>query len=291
MIEICGLHYVYRSPFFPEHRALSGVSFTIEPGEMVAVVGASGSGKTTLIQHLNGLLLPTSGSVRIQGQDLSESKANLSAVRRKVGLVFQFPEFQLFEETVERDVAFGLKSFKLSERATRRRVRCVMEMVGLDWRTLGKRPPFHLSGGEKRRAALAGILVMEPEVLVLDEPTAGLDWDGTRHVEDILQACHRSGRTVVFVSHDMDLVARLADRVIVLSRGKVVYDGGKKALFSRAGVLKEAGLTLPHVVRFMRMIRRKGVPVRTDVFTVQEAKKEIRRVLRANPKYRKYYKF
>jgi energy-coupling factor transport system ATP-binding protein len=290
MISIHKLHHIYRSPFFPEHRALSGVSFDIERGEMTALVGASGSGKTTLIQHFNGLLLPTSGRVRIMGRDLPESKPALSELRRKVGLVFQFPEFQLFEETVERDVAFGLKSYRLSGPSAARRVRRAMELVGLDWRTFRKRAPFHLSGGEKRRAALAGILVMEPEVLVLDEPTAGLDWEGTRHVEDILQAYHRSGRTVVFVSHDMDLVARLADRVIVLSGGKVAYDGGKKGLFSRAGLLKAAGLTLPHVVRFMRMLRRQGVPVRTDVFDVEEAKKEIRRVLGENPKYRRNYK-
>jgi energy-coupling factor transport system ATP-binding protein len=284
MIDIHGLHYVYRSPFFPEHRALSGVSFRIERGEMAALVGASGSGKTTLIQHFNGLLLPSSGRVRVMGMDPAASKKRLGGLRRKVGLVFQFPELQLFEETVEKDVAFGLKSFGLSETDARKRVRGALEMVGLDCRSFGRRTPFHLSGGEKRRAALAGILVMEPEVLVLDEPTAGLDWEGTRHVEDILQAYHRSGRTVVFVSHDMDLVARLADRVLVLSKGKLVFDGRKSDLFRQGALLKQAGLTLPHVVRFMRRLRRKGLPVRTDVFTVEEARKEIRRVLRENRK-------
>jgi len=286
-IQVEELFYTYRSPFFPEHRALAGVSFEIEHGEMVAVVGASGSGKTTLIQHLNGLYRPTSGCVSVGGRNLSDPKTDLEMIRTKVGLVFQFPEAQLFEETVEKDVAFGLKIRKLPEHTIRRRVRKVLNRVGLDPETFGRCVPFHLSGGEKRRAALAGILVMEPEVLVLDEPTAGLDWAGTCQVEAILKTYHRSGRTVVFVSHDMDLVARLADRVLVLSGGRLVFDGRQAVLFRRTDVLKQAGLNLPRVVRFMRILRRKGMPVRTDVYTVQEARREIQRVFRLNPDYRR----
>ncbi|HEX9934207.1 MAG TPA: ATP-binding cassette domain-containing protein [bacterium] len=291
MLSVFKLCYVYRSPYFPAHLALSDLSFEIPSGEITAIVGASGSGKTTLVQHLNGLLKPTSGSVRVGDWDTADSRTNVKVLRRKVGLVFQFPESQLFEETVEKDVAFGLKPLKVSKAATRRRTARAMAVVGLDWGRFAKASPFHLSEGEKRRAAIAGVLVTEPDVLILDEPTAGLDWNGMRQVEAVMGAYHRSGRTVLFVSHDMDLVGRLAERVLVLDKGRLVFDGKKETLFRQAGLLKQAGLTLPHTVRFMQMLKHRGMPVRTDLFTVEEAKNEIRRVLRRNPKYRRCYKF
>lgn len=287
MIQVHNLGYVYRSLLFPEHQALRDVTFQVRRGELIALLGASGSGKTTLIQHLNGLFLPTSGSVRIDGRNLSDPKTDLNLIRKKVGLVFQFPESQLFEDTVYRDVAFGLKTFGFSPETERKRVRSALHLVGLDPKRFESCIPFHLSGGEKRRAAIAGILVMEPDVLILDEPTAGLDWTGTGQVEAILNAYHRSGKTVIIVSHDMDLVARLAERVLVLSGGKLIYDGGKRKLFQQNRLLKQAGLSQPQVMQYMKKLRRRGLPVSTSIYAIDEAKREIRKALRENPEFKK----
>jgi energy-coupling factor transport system ATP-binding protein len=250
----------------------------IPPGVRLALVGASGSGKTTLIQLLNGLLRPTSGSVFVDGTDLSHPKTDLYAIRRRIGLVFQFPESQLFEETVFEDVAFGPKNLGHSRDEVKAHVRSALERVGLDPERYGNQSPFHLSGGEKRRAAIAGVLAMDPEMLVLDEPTAGLDWESGLRIEAILSDYHRLGRTVLFVTHDMDLVGRLADRIVVLEKGKTGFEGGKSELFqAEGGILARAGLTTPAVFDAMRSFRGKGLPVRTDVFTIEEAKEELRK--------------
>ncbi len=249
----------------------------VRAGECVALVGASGSGKTTLIQHLNGLLRPDSGSVRIDGMDLSDPETDLIAIRKRIGLVFQFPESQLFEETVFEDVAFGPKNLGFSAPEVEAHVRSALERVGLDPERSRTQSPFHLSGGEKRRAAIAGVLAMNPEMLALDEPTAGLDWQGGRRVETILSGCRGLGGTVLFVSHDMDLVGRLAERVIVMESGRIVFDGGKSDLFRNEEILVRAGLTLPSVSRAMASFREKGIPVRSDVFTMEEAREELRR--------------
>jgi energy-coupling factor transport system ATP-binding protein len=269
--------YWYRSPFFTEHQALDGVSMEVKTGECVALVGASGSGKTTLMQHLNGLLRPDSGTVRIDGTDLAHPKTDLNAIRKRVGLVFQFPESQLFEETVFQDVAFGPKNLGFSAAAVEAHVRSALERVGLDPERSKTQSPFHLSGGEKRRAAIAGVLAMDPEMLALDEPTAGLDWEAGRRIESILTDCHGLGRTVLFVSHDMDLVGRLAERVIVLERGRITFDGRKPDLFGDESLMNRAGLTQPSVSRAMAAFRERGIPVRSDVFTIEEAREELRR--------------
>lgn len=273
------LTFLYRSPFSPVRMALSNVSLEIRPREIVAIVGATGSGKTTLIQHFNGLFHPTQGRVLVDSVDISDPKSDLGWVRKKVGLVFQFPEIQLFEETVYDDVAFGPRNLGLTKEEVEERVCRSLMMVDLDVQRFRSRSPFQLSGGEKRRVAVAGVLAMEPRGLILDEPTVGLDVNGAKKVEQVLKRYHRQGRTVIFVSHDMDLVARLAQRVVVLEEGKVRFDGAKEELFRDEKILEEVGLTLPQVCRFLIGVREKGYPVRTDVFTVEDAKKELKRVL------------
>jgi len=279
LLQLENLTYIYQSPFSPVREALSGISLEVHPQEILAIVGATGSGKTTLIQHFNGLLQPTKGRVLIDSMDIFGSQADLGWVRKNIGLVFQFPEIQLFEETVYDDIAFGPRNLGLSEKLVEDRVRRSLRLVGLGFERFSKLSPFQLSGGEKRRVAIAGVLAMEPQVLVLDEPTVGLDKKGARKVEEILKRYHRQGRTVIFVSHDMDLVARLASRVVVLEKGRIRFDGSKVELFRDKTVLKDAGLVLPQVCRFMQNLRKQGFSVRTDVFTVEEAREEIERVL------------
>lgn len=245
----------------------------------MAIVGAAGSGKTTLIQHFNGLHQPTQGRVLVDSKDLSVSKSHLAWARRMVGLVFQFPEIQLFEETVYDDIAFGPRNLSLSEKDVDESVRSSLQLVGLDFERFHKHSPFHLSGGEKRRVAIAGVLAMNPQVLVLDEPTVGLDHRSASLVEDVIASYHRQGKTVVFVSHDMNLVARLAERIVVLNRGRVWFDGPKERLFRDSEILKNTGLVLPEVCRFMLKVRERGFPVRTDVFTVEDARRELERVM------------
>jgi energy-coupling factor transport system ATP-binding protein len=240
-------------------------------------VGPSGSGKTTLIQHFNGLLRPTSGVVRLDGVDLADPRTDWNVVRRRIGLVFQLPETQLFEETVFADVAFGPSNLGLAGASLEAAVRGALERVGLDFETYRSRSPFHLSGGEKRRAALAGVFAMDPEWIVLDEPTAGLDWESSGRVESILSGFHASGRSVLFVSHDMDLVARLAGRVILLQEGRVRFDGPVRGFFLSEWPVR-SGLGFPSTVSAMESFRDRGLPVRTDVFTLEEAKAELRRL-------------
>jgi energy-coupling factor transport system ATP-binding protein len=275
-IRIENLTYWYRSPFFPEHRALYRVNLEIRPREIVAIVGGTGSGKTTLIQHLNGLLKPTEGTVTIDSRDLA--KSGLEDIRKRVGLVFQFPENQLFEETVYKDVSFGPRNMKQESVSIQERVQNAMKLVGLDFEQFMDVSPFNLSGGEQRCVAIAGVLAMEPELLVFDDPTVGLDRNGALKVEMIIQSYHRQGKTVVFVSHDMDLVARLAERILVIHQGEILYDGSKEKLFQEENILKKAGLALPQIPRFFLGLKEKGHPVRTDLFTRGEALQEMRRV-------------
>lgn len=237
---------------------LRNINFEIKPGELVGIAGPSGSGKTTLMQHFTGLLKPNSGRVLIEGKDIWTSDIKLSELRRQIGLVFQFPEAQLFEETVFDDVAFGLRNLNLPEPEIARRVEQALSQVGLDFESFRGRSPIYLSAGEKRRAALAGVLVMAPAVLVLDEPTAALDYPGVQATIQILRAFHASGKTVVCISHQLDLLFTLVERMIVLHRGEIAFDGPVREIILRPAILEAAGLSSPRIVRIMQYLEKKG---------------------------------
>ncbi len=279
IIKIENLSRIY-SPGTPfEVVSLDNLSLEIEEGEFFAVIGASGSGKTTLIQHFNGTLLPTCGKVQVCGIDLADKKRRRN-LWRKVGLVFQQPGHQLFEETVFDDVAFGPRNLGLDRAAVGERVRESLRLVGLDPGAVGGLSPLTLSEGMRRRAAIAGVLAMRPEVLVLDEPAAGLDPRGREQLMECFERL-RAGRkmTVVLVSHSMEDVARLAGRVAVLHRGRLLMEGSPREVFSRAGELRAAGLDVPAPAALMHMLRSAGRKVRTDVLTNAEAEEEIARLL------------
>jgi energy-coupling factor transport system ATP-binding protein len=283
-IELKDVSFSYRSGFTAPKRVLSDISLSFLDGEKVAVVGSTGSGKTTLIQLLNGLLSPDTGWVRVDGEDLADRRTDISRIRQKVGLVFQFPENQLFEETVFQDVAYGPGNMGLAKEEIERRVYRSLELVGLYPKKMGPASPFHLSGGEKRRVAIAGILAMEPQVLVLDEPTVGLDNQGISCIETMMTTFHQQGRSIIFVSHDMNLVGRLADRVVVLVSGRVRYDGDKTSLFQNAGLLEEAGLEVPPITQVLYKLKDRGYELSLDIYDIEEAKKAIRRAVSSNKK-------
>ena len=280
IIQTEHLKYIY-SPGTPfEKAAVDDVSIAIEKGELVGVIGHTGSGKSTLIQHFNGLLKPTSGRVLIDGTDIWARDTDRRAVRFKVGLVFQYPEYQLFEETVFRDIAFGPKNMGLADPDIAERVREAADFVGLDRGLLAK-SPFELSGGQMRRVAIAGVIAMRPDVLILDEPAAGLDPRGRdsilRHIAEYHQAMHS---TVLLVSHSMENVAQYATRVLVMNRAKAVLYGEVGEIFERGAELLDMGLDVPQVTRVFMGLRRRGYPVRDSVYTVQQGREEILRCLR-----------
>ncbi|OPX32428.1 MAG: hypothetical protein B1H40_02580 [Candidatus Latescibacteria bacterium 4484_181] len=256
-ISTHNLSHIYNNGLPTHKEALSGVTMEIREGEFLALVGPIGSGKTTLAQHFNGLLKPTSGRIKIEGQDLWKKGINLQKVRQKVGLIFQFPEFQLFEEKVGEDVAFGPRNLGIAEEEVEQRVRRALEAVELDFDSFSQRSPMHLSQGEKRRVAIAGVLAMDPEVIVLDEPTVGLDLRGTKQMVRILRDLHRQGKTIVLISHNMDLVAQVSKRITVLSEGKVVLTGSLKDLFSNPGLVVSIGLELPQIIGIAKGVRMK----------------------------------
>ena len=277
ILEVKNLHHIYSvgTPF--EHAALTDVSFAVEKGEFIGVIGHTGSGKSTLMQHLNGLLKPTSGSILLDGEDIWANKKLTRQARFRVGLVFQYPEYQLFEETVYKDIAFGPKNMKLSNGEVDRRVREAAAMVGLTEQQ-PEVSPFDLSGGQKRRVAIAGVIAMEPEVLILDEPTAGLDPSGR---EDILAHIdnYRKTRnaTIMMVSHSMSDVAKMADRLLVMSDARLAMDGTPDEVFSHAQQLLDMGLDIPEVTRVFLKLQQMGVPVE-QVFTLKQAVAELQRV-------------
>jgi len=277
-IEVRDLTHIYNKGSTSESRALSGVSFRIEDGEFVGLIGPTGSGKSTLIQHLNGLLKPSSGQVLVDGVDIWQKGMSLRTLRQKVGLVFQFPEQQVFEETVREDIAFGPKNLGLSPEEIDRRVREACGIVGLS-EDLLDRSPFELSGGQLRRVAIAGVVSMRPKVLVLDEPAAGLDPRGRDDVLMNVSKMHRMGMTVILVSHNMEDVARLCQRLLVLNEGRLVADGVPRDIFSRLEFVKEIGLRPPEVVALMEGLRNRGWDVRVDVVNVEEAFAEIMKEL------------
>ena len=255
--------------------ALNQVSLSLEQGGFIAVTGRSGSGKSTLIQHLNGLLQPTSGRILLEGKDIWAEPKKIRDVRFKVGLVFQYPEYQLFEETVYKDIAFGPKNMGLDSGEIDRRVRDAAAFVGLDAELLDK-SPFELSGGQKRRVAIAGVIAMEPKVLVLDEPTAGLDPQGRDAIFAQIQAYHRAkGAAVVLVSHSMEEIARSTQRIIVLDRGGVRMEGTPAQVFARARELEAVGLDVPQVTKIAHALHEKGVAIDPAVYTVEALQKQL----------------
>lgn len=281
LIQLKDVSYIYSqgTPF--EVRALDNINLEIDEGEFVAVIGHTGSGKSTLIQHFNGLVEPTKGEVIIEGDSLKNPKVNKSKVRQKVGLVFQYPEHQLFEETVAKDVAFGPLNLGYSPEETEEMVKEAMNRVGLPYDEYKDQSPMELSGGEKRRAAIAGVLVMNPKVLVLDEPTAGLDPKGRDDIlDEIKNIYEKLGITVILVSHSMDDVARLVDRIIVMEKGKVFMDDTPKKVFRHEEELVKIGLGVPQITSFMKVLKSRGYDVDTDIINIEDAKIEIERVLR-----------
>lgn len=271
VIETRDLTYTY-SPSTPfEKTAMQGVSLAVEKGEFIGIIGHTGSGKSTLVQHLNGLLRPTSGQIFLEGKDIWAEPKKIRAVRFRVGMVFQYPEHQLFEETAYKDIAFGPKNMGLSDEEIDGRIRRAAEFVGLKEELLEK-SPFELSGGEKRRVAIAGVMAMEPEVLILDEPTAGLDPKGRDGILD--QICsyqQQNGTTVLLVSHSMEDIAKVARKVLVMNGGKVAMFAPTEEIFARAAELDAIGLSIPSVTRVFMTLREKGYPVGENVYTVEQA--------------------
>ena len=275
--------YMTDSPFAA--TALEDVSLTIEDGELIGLLGHTGSGKTTLVQHLNGLLKPTSGKVVVDGLDITEKDVSLLEVRRRVGLVFQYPEYQLFEETVAKDVAFGPKNLGLSEQEVDERVRYALQEVGLVYEEIAERSPFELSGGQMRRVAIAGVLAMRPKTLILDEPTAGLDPAGRRSILGMIRELHAAGGlTVVMVSHNMDDISSLATRLVVMSRGRMVLTGTPREVFQHRELLESIGLGIPQAAELTQRLIAEGYPLPADLYTPEEVAEALLKLPRKEEK-------
>ncbi len=278
ILSLRDVNYIYSADTVYRRHALKNVSLDIWKGEFIAVIGHTGSGKSTLIQHLNGLNKPSSGKILYKGQDISEKSFKLSDLRKKVGLVFQYPEYQLFETTVLLDVAFGPKNLGCDREQAEQQAREALALVGLPEECY-EMSPFELSGGQKRKAAIAGVLAMNPEVLILDEPTAALDPYGRDEILSILEDLHRKKNiTILLVSHSMDEVARFAQRIIVMDKGEILMDGTPADIFRRHKELEEIGLAAPQAMYIMKELKEYGLPVDTEIFTPQEAVKEINRI-------------
>ncbi len=260
-LTLQGVTHIYQpgSPF--QSVALSDINLTIGDGELLALIGHTGSGKSTLAQHLNGLMQPTSGQVLLDGEDINAKDTDKRRLRFQVGLVFQYPEYQLFEETVEKDIAFGPKNMGLSPDAVKERVLAAMDMVGLHYEEVGQKSPFELSGGQMRRVALAGVLAMQPRILVLDEPTAGLDPRARQYLLSDIQRLHREGTTVVMISHSMDDVAMLATRIAVMEMGKLAMTGSPEEIFSQYDRLTGMGLDVPQASVLSHRLKRQGLDI------------------------------
>ena len=268
------ISYIYSPGTAYEKKALDDVSLTINKGEFIGIIGHTGSGKSTLIQHFNGLEKATSGTIYFDGQDIYDKDFNMKSLRSRVGLVFQYPEHQLFETTVLEDVKFGPKNLGLSKVEVDLRAFEAIKQVGLSEKCYDD-SPFELSGGQKRRVAIAGVLAMKPEILILDEPTAGLDPRGRDEILDQIAKLHKEGLTVILVSHSMEDVAKYADRIIAMNSGKVAFDGTPKEVFRHYKELERMGLSAPQITYVMQEMKELGLDVDTDVSTVEEAKEEI----------------
>ena len=272
MIKVTDLTYIYQQGMPFEKKALDNVSFSIPTGDFLAIIGHTGSGKSTLIQHFNALLKPTSGKIEIDGVDVTDPKTNLMEIRKNVGLVFQYPEHQLFEETVYKDIAFGPKNMGFSDAEIKERVIKSAQMVGLSEEFLEK-SPFELSGGQKRRAAIAGVLSMSPNVMILDEPTAGLDPKGRDEILGQLERLHKENpqMTILFVSHSMEDVARLAEHILVMDHGHIAMYGSTSEIFARSEELKKTGLDVPQITELTQRLIKDGINIRPDIYTVKFA--------------------
>lgn len=280
-IKIENLTHIYMegTPF--EKKALDDVNVEIHNGEFVALIGHTGSGKSTFVQHLNGLLKPNSGRITVNDTCITEGKVKLSEIRKKVGLVFQYPEYQLFEETIEKDISFGPHKLGLSEEEILSRVKRAMDIVGLNYEKYKDKSPFELSGGQKRRVAIAGVVAMEPEVLILDEPTAGLDPKGRDEILQQIKNLHREyGMTIILVSHSMEDVAKLADRILVMHKGKAILDGKPAEVFKESELLESVGLAVPQVTYLVKELRKKGFDISEDIFTTSQAIEALQKILK-----------
>lgn len=280
ILETQNLTYKYSvgTPF--EKVAIEDISISVEKGDFIGIIGHTGSGKSTLVQHLNGLLKPTSGTILLDGKDIHSDKNFTRQARFKVGLCFQYPEYQLFENTVYEDIAFGPKNMKLSKEEIKERVLRAAEFVGVRNDMLQK-SPFDLSGGEKRRVAIAGVMAMQPEILILDEPSAGLDPRGRKVISEMIEQYRKNtGSTVIVVSHSMEDVAESADKVLVMNRGKVEYFASVDEVFSNAEHLVEIGLNVPEITKVFLALKKQGYDVRTDIYSVNEAKAELLRLFK-----------
>ena len=279
-IEVRNLTYIYNPGMPGETVALSDVSFDVSDGEVLGIIGHTGSGKSTLLQHLNGLIKPASGEIYVDGQCITDGKAKMTDVRRKVGLVFQYPEYQLFEETVAKDVAFGPKNLGMDEAEIEERVKTAIGLVGLDYEEIKDMSPFELSGGMKRRAAIAGVIAMDPKILILDEPTAGLDPAAHRDILAMVRRIHdEMGIILIFVSHNMADIAALSDRVLVMSEGSIALSGTPAEVFSQGKQLEGMGLGLPPAREIVELIKSKAPGFKSDALTIDEAAEDIKSYL------------
>lgn len=276
------LSYLYSAGTPFETHAIKDIDFSVDKGELVGIIGHTGSGKSTLIQHLNGLLQPNKGKVFLNGNDIweKENKKNIRQVRFAVGLCFQYPEYQIFEETIFKEIAFGPKQMGLSDDEIAKRVYEAMDIVGLP-REMETKEPFYLSGGQKRRVAIASIISMKPEVLILDEPCAGLDPKGRDTILELVRDYQRKeGNTVLFVSHSMEDVAKIASKVLVMNNGKVAYYGTVAEVYSHSAQLKDMGLNVPEITEVFLNLKKMGINCRTDIYTIEQAKAEYNRLMK-----------
>ncbi|MDD2216917.1 MAG: energy-coupling factor transporter ATPase [Eubacteriales bacterium] len=284
-IIVKNLTHIYNEGLPYSHTALDDISFEIEPGEFIGIIGHTGSGKSTLLQHLNGLLKPNEGHIIVGDCDITAQGAVMKDIRRKVGFVFQYPEYQLFEETVKKDVSYGPLNLGMNEEEASLSAREAIELVGLDYDEIAQRSPFELSGGQKRRIAIAGVIAMEPEVLILDEPTAGLDPKSHNDILEIISTLHKSkGNITILVSHNMQDIADYCDKVIVMDKGKIAMYGTPGGVFSEREALEGMGLALPPVNELMRKLYECGVHVDKDILDIDEAEAAIYEILKGKKK-------
>lgn len=285
-IQVKNLEHIYNPGLPHESKALDDVSFEIEDGQFVGIIGHTGSGKSTLVQHLNGLLKPTSGQIIVDDEDLTAEGISLIDVRKRVGLVFQYPEYQLFEETVAKDISFGPRNLGLNEDEILERVKEAMDLVNLPYEQFAEKSPFDLSGGQKRRVAIAGVIAMKPKILILDEPTAGLDPKAHQDVLKMIKDIHnKEGNITIFVSHNMNDVAKLSDKILVMHGGKCVLQGTPKEVFAKDEYLKEIGLDLPDVTQLLQNLQCRGVTVPKGVFDIDTAEEFIVNLIKGGNDY------